>query len=627
MQREIRDALSEKRPLVKDESSDDGEYSVSADAGPNWSHDRIEKEKPGYISSTGFLGKASVVRWMEELASKLIRDLESKVQHLSPNQHRTVSSIMQQNINPSSLADLEAFMLRGCTYFFNNSDISTISGACGSTMNEYTIASCPIGETFVRSYFSTIHPVVPILSSEQDFLLSCHEFSKDPESRNPVWVEIMKLVFGIGSVHAHVQNPYLCNQHDHLAYTLGPFFTVTVTPTLDLPTMEHVQLATLGALYCIVSNQINRAWNIIGLAHRYASTRALHLINVTSNPEISDRQKEFEVRVWHSLSSLERLVSLLTGRPSSLQDRFISARFPRDEPHIMPGNPYMSTPSPHGTAGVMGVAHSSHPSSIATFVASLNLDLIIADTMEALYSSSTSNTTWANLQEMLHKLDRRLNRWKDDVPTGDLLLAAPDINTAESPFVKQQMYLTIRFYGACMLINHPCHWETQKLNFPPYRQSATSKKLDEEAALRCISAARELLRLLPVDHNPAVLYELTPWWCILHYIVQAAVVLITEISFDAPHVPNNEVDQLIKEAFQTLERLRLLSARSIPAGQALCTLTRLLRLALSITGKDNHLIAEEDTSTFPVPMAPAPTMLQAHSTGFIHNPPPSQWQN
>ncbi|KAK2799252.1 hypothetical protein FQN50_008528 [Emmonsiellopsis sp. PD_5] len=581
MQRKIRDALSENRTLAKDESSDDGEYSVSADAGPNWSQDRIEKGKPGCISSSGFLGKASLVRWMEELASKLIRDFESK-------------------------------------------------GACGSTENEYTIASCPRGEAFVESYFSTVHPVVPILS-KQDFRLSYHQFSENPESSDPVWVEIMKFVFGIGSVYAHVQNPFFCGQHDHLAYTLSPFSPVTPTPTLDLPSMEHVQLATLAALYCIVSNQTNRAWNMIGLAHRYASTRGLHLINVTSNPEIPDRQKEFEVRVWHSLSSLERLISLLTGRPSSLQDRFISARFPRDEPHIMPGSPYMPTPSPHGTAGVMAAAPSSDPSSIATFIASLNLDLIIADTMETLYSSSTSNTTWANLQEMLHKLDRRLNRWKDDVPTGELLLAAPDISTADSSFVKQQMYLTIRFYGACMLINHPCHWETQKLSFAPYRQSATSKKLDEEAALRCISAARQLLRLLPADHDPAVLYQQTPWWCILHYIVQAAVVLITEISFDDPHVPNNEVDELANEAYQALQRLRALSARSTPAGQALGTLTQLLRLALSITGKDNHPIAralaEQDTSTSSMPMAPAPTMLQAHSTSFMHNAPPSQWQN
>src|SRR5215471_21219004 len=141
-----------------------------------------------------------------------------------------------------------------------------------------------------------------------------------------------------------------------------------------------------------------RAWNLVGLGVRYAYTLALHLVNTT--PTMTDWEREFEVRVWHSLCSVERLLCILTGRPSAIQDRFISARLPRAvEPYFTQSNPFGASLGAHGAPAPVSLGSTTQSTKVSvaapgeTFIASLHLDAIIAEALTDLYSSSTVNTT------------------------------------------------------------------------------------------------------------------------------------------------------------------------------------------------------------------------------------------
>lgn len=78
---------------------------------------------------------------------------------------------------------------------------------------------------------------------------------------------------------------------------------------------------------------IRRAWNVIGLAIRYAQTLGLNLRNTV--PDLSEVEKELRARVWHSLYGVEHLLCLMTGRPSAVRDQDCSVPLPRpiDEQH------------------------------------------------------------------------------------------------------------------------------------------------------------------------------------------------------------------------------------------------------------------------------------------------------
>lgn len=55
-----------------------------------------------------------------------------------------------------------------------------------------------------------------------------------------------------------------------------------------------------------------------------------------------------------------------------------------------------------------------------------------------------------------------------------------------------------------------------------------------------LEAAQRLINLLPDVPDSSRIYQLCPWWCILHYLMQATTVLLLELSFGCFHMPEAE---------------------------------------------------------------------------------------
>jgi hypothetical protein len=94
-----------------------------------------------------------------------------------------------------------------------------------------------------------------------------------------------------------------------------------------------------------------------------------------------------------------------------------------------------------------------------------------------------------------------------------------------------------------------------------------------------LESARQMLELLPDEPNAVWLYQICPWWCILHYLMQAATVLLLELSFGNVHMPEEEHNFLAdaKKAIRWLYAMSGCSAASRRAWQ-LCN-TNLRRIA------------------------------------------------
>ncbi|QSS55096.1 C6 transcription factor [Histoplasma capsulatum var. duboisii H88] len=637
MQQTIRNTLLEYRNLAEEDiatsiegtgSGDEDEYAASASAGSPRFQDRVQPNSAGFVRTTGFLGKASVVRWIEELTTKLVI-------YFGP----ATRNILNTKLSGANFDEFHYGLLQQCTYFLGDNYLYHFSvfrstGSYPTMFDKTGDHSQPLekemADIFVNSYFFTVHPMFPILS-EQEFKMHYEIYYQTAHYPSEVWRNILHVIFAIGAIHTlrtNAQAGVVESDHVMFAFRSGALGR-TSTFLVDIPSLEQLQWAAISGLYYLTSYHINRAWNLIGLAVRFGHTRALHLVK--SNTDLSESEQELELRVWHAISSMERFICVFTGRPSSLQDRFTSIRFPRTVELTFPG-PLAYMASLETQAAMAAICPPSNVTTRATssippwtiFIRSLHLDLIIAEALEELYSPCTVNRTWAVVQNLVFDLDRKLTQWKDDLPPGVL-----DLSPASERLLPmhERMYLYLRFYGACILINRPCLCEAQQLSNAIPSQSASSKRMDQDAAVRCLSAARNLIKLLPQNVQPVELYLTTPWWCILHYIVQAGTILIIELSMDIFHLPN-ETENLIEESSFVLRWLQALSGTCTPARRAHISLSRLLRLALFKIGRDNHPTAmqfmDEDTSMGP--LAGPTSTITFSPQSFIPNTVSAGWQ-
>ncbi|WEW54832.1 hypothetical protein PRK78_000257 [Emydomyces testavorans] len=600
-----------------DDANED-EHSVSATVASPRFQDRAQQNTTRSVGSAGYLGKSSVVHWIEELMIKLVASslvLEETVADECTAHDLSLGSFdpLTTMDNEANLPETGALLMQDCTYFSGEIPQSQLSGISQSINAALQLPPKSTGELLIRSYFSTVHPVFPIIP-EEDFVFQYHSYyqTTQPPNGSCLWVAILNVVFAIGALYTrYVQIP--CERlEDHIIYWIrSRVLGQEPIQMTGLPTMEHIRLLTISGMYCIASYQINRASYLIALGVRYAYSRALHLAN--TDPNITDEERELQVKVWHSLCSIERLLSFLTGLPSSIQDRFISVRLPRANDTYPSLNPAVG----HlGAQAISGSRKGSLSCHLNTFVASLRLDSIVSEALSALYSSSTVNRTWARVQQTVVDLDRKLAHWQSDLTPG-LIISPEHDNIAITPLI-ERMYLSLRFLGARMLINRPSLCDIYELNAAIPSQSEASRRLDTDAAVRCISAARSLVQLLPAHFDAAEFYRSTPWWCALNYLIQAGVVLMMEISFDAQHIPA-ETDDIITESILVIRWLETLSATSDPARRACLSLNRLLKLALDKVGRHpgNNLPFPSDASSTPQTVPPTGLHFTGHESNFL----------
>ncbi|KAL1953994.1 hypothetical protein VTO42DRAFT_1849 [Malbranchea cinnamomea] len=590
VQQEIRKALTEVAggedtdgpgdvPGSGDDEVND-EFSISATACSLHFQDRAQYDS-SHLKGSGYLGKASVVRWMEEALDDIISRSHNSGEMVTPYWE----AVHEMN-GASNFHEFRLSLLGGCAYFADAADIADFS-ILTDAVDALQLPPRPTADTLVNSFFSAIHPIFPILP-EDEFLSQYGTYLQTRQIPNGdyIWLAILNIVFAIGALHEHHKRRLLDHAtNDHTVFWIRSQTLVQETSfVVDIPTLEHIQFTTLTGLYLISQYQINRAWHVIGKGIRYAYTRALHLVNVTPDLTV---EKELEIKVWHSLCSVEQFLAALTGRPTSLQGRFISARFPRfNESHNSPSRLFVGSFARSGNSD--RATKTELDPALASWnvlVAGRHLDAIVSDVLVELYSASTVNCTWAHVQRSVARLDMRLERWKNEVVPG-LLLQADPIDARQYPS-RERMYLLLRFYATSILINQVSLCEARKLSSAIPSQSEASKRMDNDSAARCVSAARNLIQLLPVNVDAVEFYRTTPWWCALHYLVQAGVVLMAEISYGCSHTPPSQTESLINESYLVLRWLYTLSPTSYPAYRAWLSLSRLLRLVLAKTGRDS----------------------------------------
>lgn len=277
------------------------------------------------------------------------------------------------------------------------------------------------------------------------------------------------------------------------------------------------------------------------MALRSAFSLGLHVRN--EDPSASASKRQTLVQTWWSLYSLERTLSIITGRPSIIVDSCCSVPLPvavsEEDPvgemeaaHSMRTTNASSSTSAifSGSSNIASNASqisirprgTQHVNSGLYFRAVVQLSIITQNILTSLYSAGTMIRSPTDIQQDTSLLSQRLDQWASSLPQE----IRPDEPLRKTLDVsgRERMLLRFQLCSARILLTRPCLTARRQ----PWRD-ANDASFSRRMADSCIEAASTIIASLPDEYSPQ-LYEQCPWWCLVHHIMQAISVCLLGLS-------------------------------------------------------------------------------------------------
>ncbi|EIT79924.1 fungal specific transcription factor [Aspergillus oryzae 100-8] len=495
-------------------------------------HTEEDFNRDDFTRATGFIGKSSEISWLQML-SKYVNSGSSSNYHLDDFDMPTV-----ERLDTSELPSKDT-----ATKLFN-------------------------------AYLSSVHPSFPIIGIStfaSQFQAFFHNPSLKPGNK---WLAILNLIFAIGARYAHLTNAeWRRDRDDHYSY----FIRGQLLHHSDL---QQLQVEGLASFYMLSSGHINRSWKLCGSAVRSALSLGLHLRNIGTCT--SDTSKEIRYRVWWALYTLEHRLSVMTGRPSCIIDVACTTPLPvpfdesdfrkesvmrlinRSTPEDLgqPGPASNSSPNSNlrktGKGMESADANAAAPCKSLYFLQLIKLTSIAKRMTSKLYNPDGVEKAWSSMEFAIRGLMLDLDSWLINLP------AAYDFTSTHTSqgSATHRMSLALTFYSTKIGITKPCLRRIES--------SALGDKSEEfcrKAAAECVESACHMLRLFPEPLEASLLHKLSPWWCILHFLMQATAVLLIELSFHVQHVPEKAA-MVSKAAKKSYDWLAVMSETSMASEKA-----------------------------------------------------------
>lgn len=297
---------------------------------------------------------------------------------------------------------------------------------------------------------------------------------------------------------------------------------------------------------------------MLGIAIRSAVAMGLNLRSESFN--IAHFSKETRYRVWWALFMLETLVCVMIGRPPSYGNDFCTTPRPipfREEDFgdkevrqlitdfsmrqtllnslLSHGNSPGASESPVDNSGPptfgsekgkQSAQASPTKADILTpnislyFLYAVDLAFLMREAIETLYAPGAPRRSWGEMENAIFTLNKSADNWLSRLPT-EFHFAQLDSN---HPFARQRASLAFRFYTTKLVISQPC---LRRLAHQPPGSKSPGPIRDAMADI-CVEAARNMLSTLPDRTDASLLFEVSPWWCVLHYVMQSTTVILVE---------------------------------------------------------------------------------------------------
>ncbi|KAJ5167310.1 uncharacterized protein N7482_006091 [Penicillium canariense] len=537
--------------------------------------------------ATGFIGKSSEITWLQKLSKEVNNEVEewsSNRSHAGDDNGLPSPTLTPRPENPSDP------LVASSNYYIDDLDVPNTE-----QVDTFGVPSRETATKLLNAYLTSAHPSFPIIGTST-FVSQFQVFFSQPSLKpGNKWLAILNLVFAIASKYAQLTNAeWKDDEYDHEMYFSRARRLSLEDQILHHPDLQQLQVEGLACFYLIASGHINRAWKLSGSATRGALALGLHLRNV--GVCTSDTSKEIRYRVWWSLYNVDHLLGVMTGRPSCIIDSscttplpvpFDESEFQKEEVAqlISIGGRGISSPldrmSLSGSAANLDStadsatndtpAESDTKMSRAEYLKSLppcmslyflqmtSLTTIAKRMTTKLYSPEALNSPWATIEFTIQSLMLEIDSWFMNLPS------AYDFTSTQSSQcpLGHRMGLAFLFYSTKIGITRPC---LCRLDPSPSDGDKTHEFCSKTAA-ECVESACHMLTLFPDTPDVALLHRISPWWCSLHYLMQATTVLLLELAFHSQHVPE-KMTMVSKAAKKSLDWLSALSMTNMASERA-----------------------------------------------------------
>jgi hypothetical protein len=350
---------------------------------------------------------------------------------------------------------------------------------------------------------------------------------------------------------------------------------------------------------------MRRPWQITGRATRSAISLGLNLR--TLSDQIDPVSKETRIRLWWSIFAIEHILSSMTGRSPCVDHHAISA-FPPipfceahfDEPEVkkllsdthlreerLSWAIYASDADLESRSQwLKGV----EPTPALFFFHFVDLLIITHTAVKAIYTLSKDRDTG---QAEIPLYQKRLQTWLAHLQEP---FAFTDKEVARDS--REQVSLAMAYYSAQIILSRPC------LTRPDMKEGTNIRfprsRFGNDTAKTCVHSAAALISILPDEPDTRWLLRMTPWFCVLHFIMQAVTVLLIQLVIgrvadrngngerrDGGEAKDETAPRVVLEgAKKGLRWLHAMGERDRSAERAFCITERFVRRIAAAKGLD-----------------------------------------
>lgn len=194
------------------------------------------------------------------------------------------------------------------------------------------------------------------------------------------------------------------------------------------------------------------------------------------------------------------------------------------------------------------------------FLYYIDLAVITQEIVNKVYSMDCVLVPWTHIENRIGELRSRIDLWRSNLADAyDFARKADD----GPDLLRGKLFLAFHYHSARVTLGRPCLCRRDA------RQEVANRKetFSHELAVVTLESSLQMLDLVPDAPDAVQLYQICPWWCILHFLMQAATVLLLELSFGSIHMPEDEM-KFLGAAKKAIRWLFAMSEFSIASRRA-----------------------------------------------------------
>ncbi|RDK41111.1 C6 transcription factor [Aspergillus phoenicis ATCC 13157] len=535
--------------------------------------------------ATGFFGKNSEIAWMQGLEDEAKNRSWRKAESLDSKTSKTVRIRLALPYSQMQRTEISAI-----TFYLDDISLPLLD-----SVDPYELPPKDLANQFFTAYVESVHPSFNV------------RFFNQPTHPSRRWLAILNMIFAIGCRYYQAMNSRADGDYDDLVY------------------MNRARKLALDEDYIFKHANLQQiqveAFTFSGIAFRSAISLGINL--------------------RFSIFLLEHLLTAVTGRASYVGESLSATRLPipfeeetfgrsdilslfQDSVSRIDRLKLTLLQTEEEARASMSWLASCESSPSLFFHCLVDLAAIGQDIIINVYSIQGVHDCGSQIKQRIRKYSSILNMWLSKVPEAYRFTSVNsdgvDIpGSNNSQWKRERIFLAMNYYSTRIMLCRPCLTHTgsplsirsadpevAQHSCPISRPNSSScTQFRSSMALMCIRSARSLLACLPQTPDIMWITAMTPWWCILHYIMQATTAILCHLSSWPPgpsehpaHPVFSDLGSTVREIKKAMRWLHHMAYTHAAPGRAFRQCNSILQLIFPIaetTGEDvSHLISSID---------------------------------